>query len=165
VSARSSRRTPPESPVRACAPVGTVGVVGCHITDRSMREHAPRSGAASQGNTWGQVLGTGFGLRKVPPGDSRTSSKRATKPQRSRENKAGSAIIRPAAEPFSLHGKEGVDGSSPSEGSAKAPQIAPFSVGDLCRSSSMRWVWSLYGAFSGHGPIRRKWTHSAEGLV
>jgi hypothetical protein len=23
---------------------------------------------------------------------------------------------------------------------------------------------ALYGAFSGHGPIRRKWTHSAEGL-
>jgi hypothetical protein len=27
-----------------------------------------------------------------------------------------------------LHGKEGVDGSSPSEGFAKAPQIAAFSV-------------------------------------
>ena len=28
-----------------------------------------------------------------------------------------------------LHGKEGVDGSSPSEGSAKAAEIAAFSVG------------------------------------
>jgi hypothetical protein len=30
--------------------------------------------------------------------------------------------------PESFHGKEGVDGSSPSEGSAKAPHIAAFSV-------------------------------------
>jgi hypothetical protein len=28
--------------------------------------------------------------------------------------------------PESFHGKEGVDGSSPSEGSAKAPQIGAF---------------------------------------
>src|SRR6059036_3113647 len=37
-----------------------------------------------------------------------------------------------------LHGKEGVDGSSPSEGSAKAAQIAAFSVEGTCTSSSVR---------------------------
>jgi hypothetical protein len=39
-------------------------------------------------------------------------------------------------------GKEGVDGSSPSEGSAKAPQSDAFSVEDVCRMSSMGCVWS-----------------------
>jgi hypothetical protein len=40
-------------------------------------------------------------------------------------------------EPF--HGKEGVGGSSPSEGSAKRRKS--FSV-ETCRRSSMRWLWS-----------------------
>jgi hypothetical protein len=42
--------------------------------------------------------------------------------------------------PFGAHGKEGVDGSSPSEGSAKAPQIAAFSIEAACKSSNMRMV-------------------------
>src|SRR5947208_13758203 len=37
-----------------------------------------------------------------------------------------------------LHGKEGADGSSPSEGSARAPQIAASRVQRACRISSMR---------------------------
>jgi hypothetical protein len=49
--------------------------------------------------------------------------------------------------PESFHGKEGVDGSSPSEGSTKAPQIRPFRLARTCRSSSMRSLgsplWSL----------------------
>ena len=40
-----------------------------------------------------------------------------------------------------LHGKEGVDGSSPSEGSAKAPQVGAFSFRWTCSSSNVRWVW------------------------
>jgi hypothetical protein len=44
--------------------------------------------------------------------------------------------------PQNFHGKEGVGGSSPPEGSEKAPQIAAFSVIAPCRSCSMRWVWS-----------------------
>ena len=46
-----------------------------------------------------------------------------------------------------LHGKEGVDGSSPSEGSAKAPQIRAVSFGLTCTSSRMRWVWSRLWSF------------------
>ena len=42
----------------------------------------------------------------------------------------------------SLYGKEGVDGSSPSEGSAKAPQIGPFPLARTCTISSVRRVWS-----------------------
>jgi hypothetical protein len=37
-----------------------------------------------------------------------------------------------------LHGKEGVDGSSPSEGFINAPQMTAFSVEVVCRISSMR---------------------------
>jgi hypothetical protein len=44
--------------------------------------------------------------------------------------------------PIGAHGKEGVDGSSPSEGSAKAPEIAVFPVGSTWSSSNVRWVWS-----------------------
>jgi hypothetical protein len=40
------------------------------------------------------------------------------------------------------HGKEGVDGSSPSEGSAKAPQSGASSLALTCTIHSVRWVWS-----------------------
>jgi hypothetical protein len=41
-----------------------------------------------------------------------------------------------------LDGKEGVDGSSPSEGSAKAPQKGVSSFGCTSTISSVRWAWS-----------------------
>jgi hypothetical protein len=41
-----------------------------------------------------------------------------------------------------LHGKEGVDGSSPSEGSAKVPQIRHFPFGSACTFNNVHWVWS-----------------------
>ena len=50
-----------------------------------------------------------------------------------------------------LHGKEGVDGSSPSEGFAKAAQTAAFSVDPACTSSSMRWIWSRLWSFQVRG--------------
>src|SRR6266508_6371999 len=49
--------------------------------------------------------------------------------------------------PIGAHGKEGVDGSSPSEGSAKAAEIAAFCVEGTCTSPSMRWVWSRLWSF------------------
>jgi len=49
-----------------------------------------------------------------------------------------------------LHGKEGVDGSSPSEGSAKAPQTGAFDLSYRCTSSSV----PTYG--TGFGTTRRK---------
>jgi hypothetical protein len=48
--------------------------------------------------------------------------------------------LRPVAERSA--GKEGVDGSSPSEGSAKAPQSGAFSLASTCMVSSVQWVWS-----------------------
>src|SRR5437764_11437718 len=45
--------------------------------------------------------------------------------------------------PEKFHGKEGVDGSSPSEGSAKVPHVDAFSVGSTCARANVREVWSL----------------------
>jgi hypothetical protein len=44
--------------------------------------------------------------------------------------------------PGGAHGKEGVDGSSPSEGSAKAPHIGFCVFGSICRFSNVVQVWS-----------------------
>ena len=39
------------------------------------------------------------------------------------------------------HGKEGVDGSSPSEGSKNLLQIVGFGLWSICRVCFVRWVW------------------------
>jgi hypothetical protein len=41
-----------------------------------------------------------------------------------------------------FHGKEGVDGSSPSEGSAKLQLMRGFPFGSICRFSNVGQVWS-----------------------
>ncbi len=48
--------------------------------------------------------------------------------------------------PESFHGKEGVDGSSPSEGSAKAPHVGAFLFRSTCSRVNVRWG-AVYGAF------------------
>jgi hypothetical protein len=54
-----------------------------------------------------------------------------------------------------FHGKEGVDGSSPSEGSAKAPHIGAFSIEGACTVSSVQWVWIRFMELSDpEGPVR-----------
>ena len=64
--------------------------------------------------------------------------------------------------PELFHGKEGVDGSSPSEGSAKAPQIGAFVWRELARSPACGGYGALYGAFRFRAdtPKHRKWTYS-----
>jgi hypothetical protein len=49
--------------------------------------------------------------------------------------------------PPKLHGKEGVDGSSPSGGSAKAPHVGAFSFMSTCAEPNVRWVWSRLWSF------------------
>ncbi len=44
--------------------------------------------------------------------------------------------------PIDVDGKEGVDGSSPSKGSAKAPEIGAFSFASTCKFSNVAQVWS-----------------------
>jgi hypothetical protein len=45
------------------------------------------------------------------------------------------------------HGKEGVNGSSPLEGSAKALQVGSFVFGSTCSPSIVQWVWSRLWSF------------------
>jgi hypothetical protein len=47
--------------------------------------------------------------------------------------------------PLNLDGKEGVDGSSPSEGSAKAPHTGAFGFGLTCRVGSVRSPYPFVG--------------------
>jgi hypothetical protein len=61
---------------------------------------------------------------------------------RKRGNQAKTVAVGCDQLPKGAHGKEGVDGSSPSEGSAKAPQIGAFCLTGTCTFSSVRWVWS-----------------------
>jgi hypothetical protein len=49
--------------------------------------------------------------------------------------------------PKAAHGKEGVSGSSPEEGSARVPQKQDLFVQKGCSSVNVLQVWSLYGAF------------------
>jgi hypothetical protein len=46
-----------------------------------------------------------------------------------------------------LHGKEGVSGSSPEEGSAKAPQTGVFQVSQLAPEPTCSGYGAVYGAF------------------
>src|SRR2546423_11970267 len=56
-----------------------------------------------------------------------------------------------------LHGKEGVNGSSPLEGSARAPHVGAFAFTSTCEFSRVRSVWSRYGAFKHAGrPLLRQ---------
>jgi hypothetical protein len=58
-----------------------------------------------------------------------------------------------------LHGKEGVDGSGPSEGSANAPHVGAYAFRSTCRFSRVRWVWSRLWSFrvgEGYGRARSR---------
>jgi hypothetical protein len=43
--------------------------------------------------------------------------------------------------------EEGVSGSSPEEGSAKAPHVGAFSFMPTCAEPNVRWVWSRIWSF------------------
>src|SRR5262249_8693488 len=53
-----------------------------------------------------------------------------------------------------LHGKEGVDGSSPSEGSAKSPEIGHSCSGGLARTPACGEYGALYGALTSRSASR-----------
>jgi hypothetical protein len=64
-----------------------------------------------------------------------------------RRNRAADDRACTRVTPGNLHGKEGVDGSSPSEGSAKAPETGAFSLRSACSASNVLWVWSRLWSF------------------
>jgi hypothetical protein len=55
--------------------------------------------------------------------------------------------------PQSNHGKEGVDGSSPSEGFAKALDTAPFLCSPLPNEAASRPFWKADGKSDAPGTI------------
>jgi hypothetical protein len=61
---------------------------------------------------------------------------------------------------FAAHGKEGVDGSSPSEGSAKAAHVGAFPCSSTCSASSVRWVWNRLWSFRAREAGRERRTRS-----
>jgi hypothetical protein len=66
---------------------------------------------------------------------------------RKRGNQAKTVAVGCDQLPKGAHGKEGVDGSSPSEGSAKSLQTGPFAFRSTCTSSNVRWAWSRLWSF------------------
>jgi hypothetical protein len=61
---------------------------------------------------------------------------------RKRRNQAKTVAMGCDQLPRPQNGKEGVDGSSPSEGFVKLLQVGSFSLGLTCRIVSVRQVWS-----------------------
>src|SRR5437867_4485455 len=91
-------------------------------------------GDRSWGHSWGDP---------EPPGEAEGRVERTAKAHRSRQDKAETRFLRLTGERFNLHGREGVDGSSQSEGSAKAPRtgLSSFSVLRVVHDSP---VWSMF---------------------
>ena len=76
---------------------------------------------------WGQILGTGSRLvREIQGSSSKGSSD--TKRLSCGENPVATVFVGPSSTRRILHGKEGVDGSSPSEGLPKVPANWDFIV-------------------------------------
>jgi hypothetical protein len=98
---------------------------------------------------WSPVVATGGNQRQIG---------RPSKPQKQAKSVAARCHRLPA--PF--HGKEGVDGSSPSEGSAKCQHSAVF-VSDLlassgfgftCKFANVEQVWSSFWSFQVENTLR-----------
>jgi hypothetical protein len=74
---------------------------------------------------------------------------------RKRRNQAKTVATGCDQLPRDLDGKEGVDGSSPSEGSAKLLQIGTFLISSICVISSMHQVCSPCGVAIATAALRR----------
>jgi hypothetical protein len=66
----------------------------------------------------------------------------ANRKTRKRRNQAKPVATGCDQSPWDLDGKEGVDGSSPSEGSVRVPQIGDLSLGLTCTSLEL-WLTHL----------------------
>jgi hypothetical protein len=79
----------------------------------------------------------------VATGGNRSQMAWARKPQ----NHAKTVAVSCQRLPRPQNGKEGVDGSNPSEGSARAPQVDALPFGLTCTIASVPRYGALYGAF------------------
>ena len=93
-------------------------------------------------------VGLGHGAFMEPRGCNwwqSVANRQAREPAKTSKNRCRG--LPPVA--WTFHGKEGVDGSSPSEGSAKGPQRRLF-LRLTCAFTTVRWVWSPLMEPSGH---------------
>ena len=111
--------SPPTSSPRTRSHDRPPGATRRHVTptcECSCQASAALAATGDDRPTWGQVLGGRCRLLRATRGGSRNTSERFATPHRSTKNKAEARLLQPARERFSLHGKEGVAGSSPAEG-------------------------------------------------
>src|SRR6266508_518237 len=91
---------------------------------------------------WSPVVATGGNQRQIDYA-------------RKRGKQAKSVAVDCHRLPATFHGKEGVDGSSPSEGSAKAPQSGAFWYVFSRRGGPSGPVWSRLWSFRAEKSVRR----------
>ena len=122
------------------ASISTAGIVSWCITQLTVQEHASGTmppatttvlGTSLGDKSWGQVRGSS-GPLGAARGTLRRGQQSRIEPRKTRRE---ARLLRPAADDFNLHGKEGVDGSSPSEG-FKIP--ANRDLGVVCADSRVR---------------------------
>jgi hypothetical protein len=115
-----------------------------HVVRRPVRP----AGFLPRRSQHGQRIMEPLWSRAVATGGNRWQMECQQKPR----NQAKTVAVDCDRLPEMFHGKEGVGGSSPPEGSAKVPQIGRFSVAGTCTSSSLQWLWSRLRSFHQQHP-------------
>jgi hypothetical protein len=107
-------------------------------TERTRRMRLTRDRDASQATFWGQVLGTGAGLRRAGQGSSSSSSERATKPHRSKKTRRDVLFAGHASETSASMVRRGSTVRLRQRALTKAPQSPGFrsSLGNAIRRRS-----------------------------
>ena len=119
-------------------------------------------------HSWGQVLGTGSGLLRAAQGVSRRGLERSANSLGTGKTRREARLLLLADAPRNLHGKEGVDGSSPSEGFRERPANAGLLSSRVQTYPPLR-VPDGYARFAGptrNGPFSsrsRAWRSRSKG--
>jgi hypothetical protein len=122
------------------------GVGGEQLPERGARDGEANGGARRTAASLARN-----GQQRVEPlwspvvatrGNQRQTGRRRKRPKQAKTVAVGCQPLPPR-----FHGKEGVSGSSPEEGSVKAPHVGAFVSTSTCRFSRVRWVWSRLWSF------------------
>jgi hypothetical protein len=113
---------------------------------------------------WGQVLGTGAGVPGVGEGAWRTGCERRRKRPRSRDYEAGSRFHGDTPALPKPRCKEGVDGSSPSEGLHKSPANGHIVLPVMARSGRFAGTRRVHSGTGGHSRARASSCDTRHGI-
>ena len=122
----------PQGPAPAATP--TIANSPTSSASSPRAASSSRNVANADNDVWSPVVATG---------GNRSQNGQAQKPRK----QAKTFAVGCDRLPQRAHGKEVVSGSSPSEGSAKAPHGGAFVFTSTCRFSRVRWVWSRLRSF------------------